>query len=809
MLMGVALLSMVLAATAFATGYTNTVKFGSSPSDPGNMNNPNGVGIDSDGNVYVADSNNFEIDKYDSEGVPIDSWGSEGTGPGQFSQPNELAVDAANGFVYVVDTPNLRIEKFELDGDYVTEWPVASGEPYGLATDAAGNVYVVNSGSDVVIKYSPTGTQLDGYGTSGGSGAGEFIGPQGIALDASENMYVVDGQDRIQVLDSTGTFVRMWGWGVDDGSNALQVCTASCEAGINGAGDGQFENARGIAVHGSTVYVTDVDGNRVQRFSTAGAYLGQWGGDGFGDGEFNSPHGIAVSPTGDVYVADWAHNRMEAFSSTGAFERKWGTSVGTNEGEFVDPQGIVEDSQANIYVVDQGNNRVQKFDNSGNFKLLWGWGVDDGAAEAQTCTSGCQEGAAGGSTGQFDAPTRIAVDSQDRIYVTDTGNHRVQKFTNEGTYLDSWGSFGGGQGQLSTPFGVAVDGNGNVYVGDALNNRIQKFDTDGNFKLIWGWGVDDGSAELQTCTSGCQPGSAGGGDGQIQPIGVAVDAQGHVYVVDNAGQRIEKFSSDGAFLGQWGGPGSGDGQFNNAWDIAVDLNGTVIVADRGNDRVQLFTDSGTFIAAYGSSGFLAGEFESPNGVAADCRANLLVTDGDDALARVQQFTDPAVPPPPCAGSSTAPPGSGGGGGGAQIDRAAPTLSLTLRPKRFAVKRKAKATLSAKRKARKRKQGTRLRYALSEAAAVKFTVAKPVKGRRAGEKCKKATARKRKGKRCTIYKSVGSFGVAAKKGVNGKKFSGKLRRRALRPGSYRLSAVARDASGNASVVKNVRFRVLKP
>ncbi len=95
-------------------------------------------------------------------------------------------------------------------------------------------------------------------------------------------------------------------------------------------------------------------------------------------------------------------------------------------------------------------------------------------------------GSYGTGDGQFWAPFDAAVDADGHVYVTDTGNHRVQKFTSDGTFIMTWGSFGAGDGQFSTPRGIAVDSSGNVYVADEGNNRIQIFTSTGTFVAKWG-----------------------------------------------------------------------------------------------------------------------------------------------------------------------------------------------------------------------------------------------------------------------------------------------------------------------------------
>jgi DNA-binding beta-propeller fold protein YncE len=274
--------------------------------------------------------------------------------------------------------------------------------------------------------------------------------------------------------------------------------------GTLGTGNGEFNLPYGVAVNPSgNVYVVDSYNNRIQKFTSTGAYKTKWGGTlGPWDGQFYYPTGVAVDTSGNVYVSDMTNNRIQKFDPNGTFIAKWG-STGTAEGKFNYPYGIAVETSGAVYVADTFNNRIQKFDSNGNFITQWG-------------SSGTGEG-------QFGTPYGIVVDTSGTVYVADTCNNRIQKFSSAGVYKAQWGSYGSRNGQFSNPFGVAVDTSGNVYVSDSGNSRIQEFDSSGNFITKWG--------------------TTGTGDGQFRnPIGIAVDTSGNAYVSDENNNRIQKFS---------------------------------------------------------------------------------------------------------------------------------------------------------------------------------------------------------------------------------------------------------------------------
>src|SRR3990172_3595739 len=275
----------------------------------------------------------------------VTKWGSQGTGDGQFDIPVAVAMDSS-GNIYVTDTFNHRIQKFDSSGTFITKWgSYGSGDgqfnsPHGIALDTSGNVYVTDYQNNRVQKFDSSGTFIKKWG-SYGSGDGQFHYPYGVAVDSSGNVYVVDNSNhRIQKFDSNGNFITKWG--------------------SQGSEDGQFWGPHGIAVDSSeNVYIVDNNNNRIQKFDSNGNFIIKWGLYGTGDGQFNSPVKVTVDSSGDVYVADGNH-RIQKFSSSGIFITKWGSN-GTGDGQFNRPYGVVVDSSGNVYVVDSNNSRIQEF----------------------------------------------------------------------------------------------------------------------------------------------------------------------------------------------------------------------------------------------------------------------------------------------------------------------------------------------------------------------------------------------------------------------------------------------------------------
>jgi DNA-binding beta-propeller fold protein YncE len=306
----VALLTLVsVQAFAFEAPPTFLRKWGSYGSDKGQFNSPNGVAVDKDGNVYVADTGNRRIQKFDRYGNWLLMWGSYGSGNGQFEEPYGVAVDK-DGNVYVAD------------GNY--------SQTDGLV-------------SSRIQKFDSNGTFLLKWG-SYGSGDGQFREPRGVAVDTAGNVYVADTHNyRIQKFATDGTFLE---WG------------------RKGSEDGQFDFPYDVAVDkDGNVYVADsISNNRIQKFASDGTFLLKWGSHGSSDGMFNFPNGVAVDMLGNVYVADNLNSRIQKFDGAGTFLVKWGGTFGAGDGQFRAPNGVAVDVLGNVYVADTENDRIQVFE---------------------------------------------------------------------------------------------------------------------------------------------------------------------------------------------------------------------------------------------------------------------------------------------------------------------------------------------------------------------------------------------------------------------------------------------------------------
>jgi DNA-binding beta-propeller fold protein YncE len=223
------------------------------------------------------------------------------------------------------------------------------------------------------------------------------------------------------------------------------------------------------------------------------------------------------------------------------------------------PRGIVGNTPDIGYWLDGDNNAILKIDKDGNLLLQWG--------------------KKGSEDGQLNLPARyvpqgMAIDNQNRLFVADTLNNRVQVFNTEGKFLAKWGSQGKADGQFSNPESILVAPDGNVYVAD--ENRIQKFDSNGTFLFKF---ATKGSDEGQVV-------------GQVYQMDN--DLNGNIYILDQMNKSLMKFDNTGKFMVKFGGLGEADGSFMMPFSEAVDAQGNIYVADYTLQTIQKFDTNGKF-----------------------------------------------------------------------------------------------------------------------------------------------------------------------------------------------------------------------
>ncbi len=512
-----------------------------SGTEDGEFSSPQGITANSANDIFVADTGNNRIQKFDADGNYITQWGSYGSGNGQMSNPNDTSVCGST--VYVSDTGNNRIQKFDADGNYqsqISGWSVFNegiqdyetfsvNSPLSVSCDSNGNVSVLHydyNGDPQVVVFDDGGTFLNSWG-SYGSGNGQMDAPAQIRVNDSYVFVADTGNNRIQKFDADGNYITQWG--------------------SYGSGNGQFGNMENIAITATQVYALDgdTDGGRLQEFGTDGAYIDRFSVDDPMGGKFNSPDNIFISSDGSIFVADTDNGRIQKFDADGNYITQWGDWGDDSDGKIrhLYVRSIATDSQGNVYVVDSGgHDRIVKYDADGNYITQWG--------------------SYGSGEGQFQFPDDIAIDAHDHVYVADHNNNRIQVFSSSGVLIRQWST-----NAIGNPSSISIRDTNNIFV--ALNSdTVARYDEFGQLIESWNSNLDDSLYSWDQ--------------------NVEVSDNGVVFVADSDSNTITKFTDQGELLSTIGSGGSGDGQLNTPMGMAIDDDGNIVVADSGNNRIQIF-----------------------------------------------------------------------------------------------------------------------------------------------------------------------------------------------------------------------------
>jgi streptogramin lyase len=531
---------------------------------------PGAIAVDPSEDLWVADTGNSRVQelKLSENGnygpTLVRTVGGPGAGNGQFSTPLGIALDPS-GDVWVTDTGNDRVEEFNSTGTYLRQAGSAGdgnaqfSYPRGIAADPSGDVWVADSYDDRVEKLTPAGAYSAQAGGRASEG-GRLSAPVATATDSAGDVYVADaGHYRVQEFSSAGALVRQWGG--------------------YGSGSGQFTNIVGIAVSSATGNVYVAEPTRIQVFESNGTFLRQMGAGGVGTVTFTGLRAIAIEPGHELWALDEPTQggayRVQVMNGEGTVSKSATITRGTAAETLLEPGAIAVDSSEDLWVADTGNSRVEelRLELHGN---------------KYTPTIVRTVGGLGTATGYFTGPTGIAIDASGHVWVSDTGDDRIEEFEPTGAYMSQAGTAGDGNGQFSGPRGISTDPSGDVWVADTHNDRVER--------------MAPGGAYL------AQAGGAVSAAGNLSaPVAAATDSAGDAYVADAGHDRVQEFNRLGTFVRQWGGYGSYAGQFKSMVGIAVNrTSGNVYVAEP--TRIEQFTSTGTFVRQIGSAGTQEGQF---------------------------------------------------------------------------------------------------------------------------------------------------------------------------------------------------------
>lgn len=539
-------------------------------------------------------------------------------GPGHAALYGWGAATMSDGSVLIGDYWNYRVQQYEKDGSLRRTAVAKDGRhqaPFDVAVDLRDDsVYISDTdGGRNIDKYDSAGNYLLSFG-----GQSWFKYPSWLEVDSTGRVAVGDSTgSKIVVVSSTGTKLY--------------------EFGSPGTALGQFKDPRGMGIDAQdNLYIADNGNKRIQVFSlgaSGATFVRSWAGPAAGD-----YRGLTVdAANGWVYLVNAGAGRVEKYTLTGTPLTSWG-GFGATPGKFLDGgRGITVDGDGNVWVGDMPNFRAQKFSPTGQLLL-----------QAPNPPSPPPPGG-------FAMPGSAAVDASGNIFVMDTYNWRVQKLGPDGAFIRAWGRRGGAVDQFGLQYskGIAVDPrDGGVVVADTDNSVLKKYTTDGAF--VWrttgttkAFAVDVGAdgtvfaADFQANVVRVfnPDGTANRtiGSGLLSnPRGIAVDADGSLWVANRNSGAIVHLSASGAELSRFGSTGSTESTLAGAADVEVD--GTyVYVADQSANRVKVFSRAGEFLTSFGGGGNGLGRMQGPMGLDLTADGHLYVTETTFGNERVQDF----------------------------------------------------------------------------------------------------------------------------------------------------------------------------
>ena len=526
------------------------------------LNVPAGVAVDDSGNVYIADENNNRVRKINTAGIitTIAGTGSPGySGNGsaaiaaRLHNPVGVAVDGA-GNIYVADMYNSAIRKINTSGiistiagngtaGYTGDGGAATSAqlffPTSVFVDGAGNVYIGDNQNNVIRKVDNSGiiTTIAGNATNGFSGdSGPAVSaslslPYGVTVDSAGNIYIADqGNNRVRMVNSSGSISTFAGPGYYSGDGGTAAAAT-------------LYRPNGITTAAGSFYIADTYNRRIRKVDAAHtistiAGTGTIGNSGNGGtaiaATFFLPIAVAADGKGNIYILD-TNNTVRKINAAGIISAYAGNGIAGYNGDGIpavsaklnQANGIAVDHIGNLYIADYGNNRIRKVDTAGIISTIAGNGSPGFSGNGGPAISA-----------QLNAPEGVAVDNHGNVFIADYNNYMIRKVDNSGIISTVAGSGIGGSGGYNGPAllaqiivtGVGVDNAGNILILNNSDDYVMEVDTSGIIKLIAGQGSEDYGI--------CGENGIDSAADLSNPMGVATDTAGNIYLADEFNNRI-------------------------------------------------------------------------------------------------------------------------------------------------------------------------------------------------------------------------------------------------------------------------------
>ncbi|HWP56219.1 MAG TPA: hypothetical protein VN476_18950 [Pyrinomonadaceae bacterium] len=569
----------------------------------------------------------------------------------ELRKPVDVAVDEA-GKLFIADYGNDRVRRVNSDGNIATVARVSY--PTALTVDRDGTLFVIDSANDCIFKIAEGNfSTLVCARADNDRPSLRSSGKNGIAVDRAHNLYVADNSTKtITKMGQSGAVTTVFTGGKAGVELALTTLLNQPAAVAADAAGNIYIAERG----GNLVRKVSPSGT-IAEF--AGTGLPGYSGDGGPATRFRlwKPEGLTVNALGELFIADTGNNLIRKVDAAGVITTIAGSGGGggfSGDGgpairaELHSPMALAFDLRGNLYFADTFNHRIRKIDGRGIITTVAGNGAD----KSQEGNVG-DGGPAVKASLQF--PRGVAVDTDGNVIIADTGNGRIRKVNQNGTISTLFGkNFGAADKNVDTslrdPVAVAIDRQGNIFVADRLNRQVIKTDRRGGLSVVAGAQPADSSkkgAATEPAISNDLQSVALDNQGNV----LFVQTDFSVLGTPLGRQLVQRIDSKGKIITIAGNAFSSNFEINNALEdnklkdplgIAMDAEGRLFIADTGNHRLVKLNPDGTLdvLAGTGTSGSpvnggkaRSATLHKPEGVAVDAQGNLFVSDAENRVVQ--------------------------------------------------------------------------------------------------------------------------------------------------------------------------------